>query len=497
MNSNNKNFDYKIKYTSCDQFAGGFKQSSYMIGGGFPDPISDSCWSYVFSSISDLSRYAHLQIDTNIISKTKVISIGSTKRSLFVFTSKNYPSFLFMLTTDEKYFYKDWKDNEISYTLIYRNIHRTEYEIKNTYDPQTLFNENIHGYCSEPSSYKSYNTSNNKNIVYQYLDKLMNSTKYGVSMTPEVVRLFKFRGIYILQTDYDNKRYVPRFISDILKEGPIFGIEYNKNLYQVILINKMNLVLKSNINFSYGDYPIPPTPPILPYGDTTPIIPPDLPGSSSNKFGPSSNTTTYSTPISYSTKNTINLQSTNITYNLLDTLNKILSWQSKGERISVSEDVFLNLKFKNFVVYEYNSIQNLFICEIFKPGPIFDVKKYPTANNYYYEIILYEMTSPIKLHNFDLLNVLPSRFKSLENFYNTYPYLNNYISKSQFIKSNLKKKIIEDDDSSTSSDEYEIVKKKSSKKKSVKKLSKKKPVKKLAKKKPVKKSSKKKPLKKK
>ena len=168
---------------------------------------------------------------------------------------------------------------------------------------------------------KNTRKSNNKNIVYQYLDKLMNSTKYGVSMTPEVVRLFKFRGIYILQTDYDNKRYVPRFISDILKEGPIFGIEYNKNLYQVILINKMNLVLKSNINFSYGDYPIPPTPPILPYGDTTPIIPPDLPGSSSNKFGPSSNTTTYSTPISYSTKNTINLQSTNITYNLLDTLN--------------------------------------------------------------------------------------------------------------------------------------------------------------------------------
>ena len=82
-------------------------------------------------------------------------------------------------------------------------------------------------------------STHNKNIVYQYLDKLMNSTKYGVSMTPDVVRLFKFRGIYILQTDNGNKRYVPRFISGILKEGPIFGIEYNKNLYQVILINKM------------------------------------------------------------------------------------------------------------------------------------------------------------------------------------------------------------------------------------------------------------------
>ena len=463
------NSKYKILYNNSNK-------SKVMTGGGFPDPIPDSCWSYVFNSISDLSRYANFKIDTNIISKTKVINIGSTKRSLFIFTSKNYPSFLFMYSTDEKFFYRHLKDNEMSYTLYYRNRHKTDNEIKNAYDPQAIFNENLIGVCSEHDTFRSNSTTNNKNIVYQYLDKLMNSTKYGVSMTLDVIRLFKFKGIYILHTDYGNKRYVPRFMSDILKEGPIFGIEYNKNLYQVILINKMNLVLKSNLPFSFGEAPTPPSPPMLPLGDKTPIIPPDLPGNS-DAFATNTNpfsdyTYNYSTPISYNNVNKVNLKPTNIVYSILDALNKILSWQNKGETINVSEDVFLNFKFKNFVIYDtYGAIQNLFACDIFKPGPIFDVQKYQTSNNYYYQIILYQMTEPIKLHNFDLLSVLPSRFKSLDNFYNTYPYLNNYVSKSKFIKSNLRKKMI-DDDSSTSSEEYEIVKKKKSKKKGSKKKSK-------------------------
>ena len=304
----------------------------------------------------------------------------------------------------------------------------------------------------------------------------------------------------------DREVYVPRFISDIFEEGPMFGIEYANGVYHVGLIDRRQIQLKNNYNHvKAAAAPAPPIPPNNP-PDGSDFIPSNLPGPGGpgpiNSPSPSNNN--YINPPgpinSPSNNNYINSTRPLIIYTFFEVINKILIWTNRGESINISQDVFNNMKFKNYVYYDViNSYQNIFTSDIFASGPLFSIQDRYYNNIKFYIITLLEPIHKIVLnHNFDVINFLPFSNPSIEKLYSLYPHLSNYISKSKL--ANYKLKYVDIDDSSSSSSEekiskekinkIKISKKKSSKKKSIKKKSSKK-------KSSKKKSSKKKSIKKK
>ncbi len=345
---------------------------------------------------------------------------------------------------------------------------------------------------------KYYNLTGGNRYMEQYIRKLESGEV--VEIKSEDIIHFYFRGIYIIQITSDNREiYVSRFISDIFVDRPMFGIEYVRGVYNVILIDHMQLRLINNYtNFINYNEPFPPKPPNNPPGGSD-FIPPDLPPGPPNRNGP------FGGPIGGPINNTINNVRPLIIYTFFEAINKILIWTNRGENINISEDVFNNMKFKNMVYYDViNSYQNIFTSDIFESGPLFSVQDRYYNNIKFYIITLLEPIYKIVLNNnFDIINYSPFSNPSIEKIYSLYPHLSNYISKSKL--ANYKLKYVDMDDSSSSeennsSSEEKFSKKKTSKKKtSKKKTSKKKTSKKKTSKKKTskKKTSKKKTSKKK
>ena len=102
----------------------------------FPYSIPKECWNYIFDSVSNVSNYAHLKIDMHL-TKHKRTNIGSTARDMWVFTSVNYPLFLFAQTKDTK------KDGSVNTSLVYRMKHITDEQLSYCSDPQELFNDGL------------------------------------------------------------------------------------------------------------------------------------------------------------------------------------------------------------------------------------------------------------------------------------------------------------------------------------------------------------------
>jgi len=140
MDYYSKYLKYKDKYIALKN-----RQNSVMLGGSFPPdtPIPENCSSNVFSGVSASGKgeYAKYKIDTHVTSKIKTTYIGSTQRNLHVFTSEKYPKYLFLMYDDKK------KDGTVTYTLGYRNRHKNDQQVKDTDEPENLFNEGLTSFC--------------------------------------------------------------------------------------------------------------------------------------------------------------------------------------------------------------------------------------------------------------------------------------------------------------------------------------------------------------
>ena len=95
-------------------------------------------WNYVFNNLTssqisnnNISRY---NIDIRTLGATKIENIGSTKREIRLFLSDNYPTFLFMQTTDT------FPDYSSKSSIAYRNKSDLSYGDIISGDPQEVFN---------------------------------------------------------------------------------------------------------------------------------------------------------------------------------------------------------------------------------------------------------------------------------------------------------------------------------------------------------------------
>ena len=99
--------------------------------------------NYVFNKLTssqisnnNISRY---NIDIRTLGATKIENIGSTKREIRLFLSDNYPTFLFMQTTDT------FPDYSSKSSIAYRNKSDLSYGDIISGDPQEVFNRNLVG----------------------------------------------------------------------------------------------------------------------------------------------------------------------------------------------------------------------------------------------------------------------------------------------------------------------------------------------------------------
>jgi hypothetical protein len=129
-----KYLKYKSKYINLKN----------QIGGNLADIPVDK-WRYVIDAtprnqIGFASKY---NIDIEKAGEKSIEYIGSTKRSTYIFLSKNNPKFLFM-------WYEDTKDESNIVTLLYR-MKPSDFTDANLNDgtPTQLFNKGLTGQSKE------------------------------------------------------------------------------------------------------------------------------------------------------------------------------------------------------------------------------------------------------------------------------------------------------------------------------------------------------------
>lgn len=134
----------------------GFKQE----GGSYLPSVPTNYCKIIYENITTNTNF-YLNKYNIIIqnrSGTKTEMIGTIKRETYLFTSYNYPQYLFMMTTD---YNKDFRDTSwgIKQSLAYKNTSNIgAYELQYISDVLQYFNNNLYG--SQYINHTSENTSN-------------------------------------------------------------------------------------------------------------------------------------------------------------------------------------------------------------------------------------------------------------------------------------------------------------------------------------------------